>query len=408
MSESEVKIFDIKSTKINNYTGDQLFIDKNNTYIYSFLVDKISIYSNQFKFIENVNVFEEKEISINYFICVKQNKDDTFLILTNKELIHYTPPKTFKVMKEIRNASDVLISPDGKWIFIHGIVKKITYEPQHYSHISTTEHKLFKFYNYEFVKSDERDLPKFPIINIRFKSIDNEGCLSALYFNKYVKYDNQWKEKSVTKYPIDHNYIQHISKDGKIIVNVLYNNLIVIIKEDVNGNLHEEQFVKNICYIDMLYNHIYFINIQSVISIYNVKTNKTIQKIKFKSSELIYTDIKHIRKLGNLLVICNNNYEVMIYDLIEERFTKIFKNDHFNSLSIAKVKMPTHKDPSIILYYTDNIVIFNPLLNKEVEKTFLFGELVHPNGVCTVNKFIKDWLFDRHLLPIIFGYLPEY
>jgi hypothetical protein len=172
--------------------------------------------------------------------------------------------------------------------------------------------------------------------------------------------------------------------------------------------MSKEIYVKQLCYIGDFCDLLYTVDKKSNIIICDAKTGKIIKKINFDIVELSYIDIKYIQKINNHLIICNDKNEVMVYDLTKDKFVKIFKNKYFSEvLNPVNLKM---SDNNIIIYDSFNMMIVNPtLFNEKKIEAFLLGGLIPKDNLpCSLFDFMNSRRFDRHLLPLIFDYLPKY
>lgn len=397
-----VKFFEISAVKYDDELNDNLFIDHDSRFIYSFLNNTVNIYTIDFKIVKKIKLSEGNSYQIRK---IKQLKDDTFIIITDKNLIRYSPPELFETISFEKDLYDIHTSPDNKWMLIYSYTFRFT---SHFSRNTTLYNcKILKFYNFGLVKNDPEiindDISKLPIYLSKIIGICNDGSI-LLNNNKIITKYNNPNDYISRSFDIEGSSAFYLSHDGKVLFAVIeYNNIILINVDDLSLirmiPIHNMSFIHN-----SVDNIIYLINILlNCIQIFDMQCQEIthIMQLKF-----IKSSVKYIIKKDNLLVIYLYTKNTFVYDLKTKQNIKTFSIPKLNNI-VTSMCVSSNTD-QLIIYSPNMIAKFNPLLNKEAEKAFLLGSLVHENLPCALNNFLNNRLFDRHLLPLIFEFMPSY
>jgi hypothetical protein len=142
------------------------------------------------------------------------------------------------------------------------------------------------------------------------------------------------------------------------------------------------------------------------IQIYDLFGN-IVYALNFKVNEPAIM-ILGIKKISNYLIMYNGILEVCVYDLRINQRIKTFTFSCFSNSWNIRACVPFNNN-DMIIYDNNYVAIFDPIKDKIEQKTFLLGSLIpKDNSPCSVLDFMSSIYFDRHLLPLIFEFLPEY
>jgi hypothetical protein len=388
-----VETFEIKTIKAENKLYNNLFIDSHNRFIYSFLNNVVKIYTKYFDFVNKITLFESDNI-----IKIKQLQDDTFIIITNENVIHYSPPNLIELVSYEKNLCFIYTSPDDKWMLLYNFTYKyLTNSSRNPSYYIC---KILKFYNFKLFEDVLTGTDnKNPIQCNKIIGICNDGSILLTDNNIIIKYYNSNNYKS-TSFNVEWCSAFCLSSDGKKLIAVNEYNVIILINVD---NL---SLISIIPIYNMSYRHdtvddiIYLIDSKiSNIKIFDIYHEQITHIINI---DWIKSALKNIRKKDNLLVLYTYTNETYVYDLITNKINKTF-------LIPDLINISTSQAGHTIIYSPDKLAVFDPLLGKESEQAFLTGSLVCNNNLpCAANKFMNSEYFDRHLLSLIFEFLPRY
>jgi hypothetical protein len=389
--EPEPKVYELESN--NKIKQDIIFYDK---YIYVFTVKDVMIYNKNYDHIKKVpilfNVGDE-------FKFVKQKNDGSFIIVSTNLLLHYTPFDTTKIIKNIPTVqkmnNNILFSPNGEWVAIKWHLYKPNIELHKYNQngdckvICSNVLKIFE--GWECV------------------CINNDGCL-FLYnhaTNQICKLDDYNNISIVSIKGYSRTFHSHeISKDGKVLFcRVGVNNFTSINIDDFK--IIDTKDTDEYSYKYINENILFQVSQSGMIEIYDIRYKQDVDKIQINIPHP-HMRIIAFRKINNFLIIYTSLFALFVYDLKTKHCIKIF---NFNCLkSTFGIIMPLFDDdPNIIIHGLDSIIMFNPIKDKIEQKTFLLGSLIpKDNSPCSVFDFMSSIYFDRHLLPLIFEFLPEY
>jgi hypothetical protein len=392
MSSSEeikIKKYDIAGFETKNQNNFLIFQDKKNNIIYSFTEGKINILSTDMKHINNV---ENPDIKLT-LNNIKQNIDGNFIILTTEKMFYYMPPDTFSIISEKEQIEDFLISPDGKYIAIilenYSVVKLYRYK-------KIDEIKISKF---------DADVPK----RWKVQAINNDGCLFLLSktLNIICKIDNNYNSETIQNTD-PHSYIinQQLSSNGKILIAQHAHGSFELIDTE-QFKINKTVIPTNYCFMVNRDEFIYTVDSnKGNIQIYDLFGN-IVYALNFKVNEPAIM-ILGIKKIGNYLIMYNGILEVYVYDLRINQRIKTFTFSCFSNSWNIRACVPFNNN-DMIIYDNNYVAIFDPIKDKIEQKTFLLGSLIpKDNSPCSVLDFMSSIYFDRHLLPLIFEFLPEY
>lgn len=403
-----------KVTEVVNYSMDKcvinyMFINKECSFIYAFMDDVISIFNSNMVYINTIMPYHPSKNE--RFRVVKQNVDDSFIIITNFNFVHYQPPNTFTELLKYKgnfahnSFEDILISPNGKYIVAYRKGQTVDFNRKPHEQEFNTE--IIKFCNYKlsssiFPADKNYELRKWQII-----AIDNNGFIFLQNESSICKVDNSWQSKTVIINNLDESRkCCDFAEDGKILIYQGSVSGFTLIDTDT---LKISKINRNPDFYDLfLKSHkglIYILEILSIV-IYDISLEKVICKISVNETLANNGSIIDIIKINDLIIIYNNKMHVFVYDANTGACIKIFKATYLDGQFGIKVKMPTSDRPIMIIYNSQNvgIIYINAILEKQ---NFLLGSLVHDTKQCALNNFINSPEFDRHLIPLIFGFLID-
>lgn len=388
-----IKVHDLEADIISS-----VFFDKEGHLIYVFTYDSVIKYTSDMKAINELKF--EKPIN-----RVIQNVDGHFLILLNDELLHYHNDTATEMLKQ--SGIDIpLISPNGEWILV-SIVKEPKINGRNYSIFTD---KIFRFHNY--AKLDCFDTSKTDLKTSNIFNICDDGSVLNIKDGMLTKYED-WKVKKTLSL-FETRALRLISSQlisgcktlillttefKYLIINLETFSIDVVKAKKVNcGSRHFK--------VDQ--NGLFFIlGDNADLKLYDINTGeeKVINIIESQDKKITTNGIK---KINNFVLVYNSDARIFIYNLITKVLEIDYKFHELNGVLQLKSLLPSNGFPNAILY-SNNLVAFI-YINRIAEKhNFLLGSLVDKRNIkSSANNFMNDILFDRHLLPLIFGFVSLY